>query len=330
MNCGVNMNFIEMDKYIKESIPELYNIYICQNDTVLMDKYYQRYSYPGYAVNIKSVSKILLALAVGVMLKEGLITGVEQKVSELLPEYEGLMTEDLKKNLMLRHLLTMTSGFEWQEDGKSFFDWLKSSDWVAYALKCPYSEKSGTVFRYNTANAHLISAIIKHRTGENAFTFISKRIFHPLGIQHALWQKAPEGNDYGGSELYLAPRDLTKIGQLILNGGIWNESYLFPEGWIKECLNPQITVNKNLVYGYFCFGKEVRTVTKYEKKVDIMTWFVPGTGGQFLYIIPQLNATVVITSLIMPNDRRDPNTLPSAKLFQKYIIKSLVDQLNNK
>lgn len=312
-----------MENFIQEKIPEVYNICLYQNGNILYDRYYQSYSYPEYAVNIKSVSKILLTLAVGVMLKENLIKGVNTTVVELLPEYEVSIPKEVKNELKLKHLLTMTSGFIWQESGQSFFKWLKSDDWVSHLLECPRGSKPGTTFQYNTANSHLISAIVKRQTGKNAYTFISEYILKPLGIFHAMWQKSPEGNDYGGGDFFISPKDIIKIGQLILQKGNWRDSELLPKGFVSDCLKPYITVNHELVYGYLCFGKRIKTLTQKKERIDIEAWFIPGTGGQYLYIIPQLNATVVITSVLIPNDDRDPNSLPAGRLLQQFIIEEL-------
>ncbi|WOO34824.1 serine hydrolase [Anaerocolumna sp. AGMB13020] len=316
----------EMEKYIQENIPELYNICLYQDGNMLFNKYYQRYSYPDYAVNIKSVSKILLALGVGAMLKEHLIKGVNQTVAELLPDYAAdILKDEKEEELKLYHLLTMTSGFSWQESGPSFFEWLKSSDWVSHALYCPRRNKPGTVFLYNTANSHLVSAIIKQQTGENAYDFVRESILKPLGINHALWQKAPEGNDYGGGDFFLAPGNVARIGQLMLKEGVWKNTELLPKGWVKECLTSRISVKEELAYGYFCFGRQNKLVNSKGEAAVIDTWFIPGTGGQYLYIIPKLNATAVITSLLTPNDGRDPINLPAGKLMEQFLLKELYD-----
>jgi CubicO group peptidase (beta-lactamase class C family) len=317
----------EMIKFIKDEIPMLYSISAHKNEKSVCEAYFKKYSYPEYAVNIKSVSKIILATAIGAMLQDGLITGVNQTVAELLPEYAGYMSDSLRENLRLRHLLTMSSGLRWQENGECFTQWLQSRDWVLHALQLPSDQQPGSVFNYNTANSHLISAIIKRQSGLDAYHFIKKRIFEPLGIFRAMWQKSPEGNDYGGSELYLPPGDIVKIGRLILKDGKWEGKRLLSEGWTQECLKAHISISNNLVYGYFCFGTRYKVFSKTNDTYGITAWCVPGGGGQYLYMVPELDSTVVITSLTIPDDDRNPLDLPAAKLFPRYILNMLRETL---
>lgn len=315
--------FEAMHEYAISKLPDLYQVLIYHEDNELYNRIFQQYGYPDYMVNFKSVSKFLFALAVGCMIDDGVIRDASVPVAELLPEYALQMPVVFRKTLCLYHLLSMSSGFQWSDSGNVFFEWMHSKDWVRFALTRPIDGVPGERYCYNTSNIHLVSAIIREKTGMPALQYIKERLLLPLGIYHIVGQCSPEGNDFGGSELYLAPQDMAKIGRLVLQNGVWKKRILSSE-WISLCLKEHMRVNEEYGYGYCCFLTEMPISRGSLEKATVC--IVPGTGGQYMYLCPSLCLVVVIASVLKPRDGRNPLHIPEAKLMPDYIFYEVVNE----
>jgi len=147
----------------------------------------------------------------------------------------------MKKEISLRHLLTMSAGFKWNDWGPSMRKWLYfSPDWVKSAIQLPQENNPGEVFNYNSSTSHLLSAILSKSTGTSTLDFAKQYLFVPLGIQPAYWHVDQQGYNIGGFGLGLSARDLAKFGFLYLNNGYWNGQSIVSEFWVKESTRQQI------------------------------------------------------------------------------------------
>lgn len=319
---GEDKLFRDMEESIQNNLPDLYEVIVLHSGGELYHQRFQSYGYPEYLVNFKSVSKLLFALAVGCMLDDGILASPWERVSTLLPEYALVMPAPMREKLCLHHLLSMSSGYQWQESGQIFFQWMHSKDWVRFALERENIWAPGENFCYDTSGIHLVSAIIRQKTGKPALSYILQRLMNPMGVQSVMGQKSPEGNDFGGSELYMSPQDIAQIGRLLLNNGEWEGRRLLSPAWIAACFTEHIRIDKKYGYGYGCFVTDLTLPYCSEKKFHV--WVVPGTGGQYLYYCPDYHSVVVIASLITPRDGRNPLHLPASQLMPRFIFPALV------
>lgn len=243
---------------------------------------------PGAPHNLKSASKSLLSLLTGIALERGLLPGLEATVAELL----GRELTDGKGEIRLRHLLTMTSGLE-STSGPNYGAWVSAGDWTRAALARPLLSPPGEDFRYSTGNSHLLAAALERAAGEDLLAYARRELFEPLGMGPVTWQESPEGVRFGGNNLSAAPRDLARLGLMLLNEGRWNGRRVVPAEWIERstethAVPPQEWVERYGEYGYL--------------------WWLPrghggafvavGYGGQFLYVAPAAGVAVVLTSTL--------------------------------
>ena len=105
---------------------------------------------------------------------------------------------------------------------------------VQYILDLPMDTIPGTKWHYSTGASHLFSAILTRANGKSTLDFANENLFGPLGIHEFNWEKDPQGNVWGGSALWLKPKDLARVGQLMLNNGIWEGNEIIPESWVKN------------------------------------------------------------------------------------------------
>jgi len=177
------------------------------------------------ACNLMSATKSITGLAIGFLLDEGKLSSVNATVASVLPEYQG----DLKDKVTILHLLTQSSGIAPYNDPKEDL-----TNRVPAAIKAPVTTDPGKVFFYNNRAVDLLSGIVRKLAGEPMDDYVNRKLFKPLGIKEYAWMKDPDGNPHGCAELVLRPRDLAKIGQLMLNEGVWEGKRLLSTDFIAK------------------------------------------------------------------------------------------------
>ena len=245
--------------------------------------------------NIKSATKSVASLALGIAIDRGLIRSVNEPIFSFFPELSDLRSPE-KERIQLVHALTMTMGLKWveaipsNEDDNDEVRMHMASDPCRYVLGLPATTPPGQEYFYNTGALTLVSAIVRKATGRTLDEFARETLFQPLGITSVEWVRVKGDSDAGGG-VRLRPRDMAKIGQLVLAGGRWNDSQVVSKAWIETSTAPKIEATGGQFYGYLWFlgrslpnGREVHWVGAL------------GRGGQSIRIVPELDLVVVVTA----------------------------------
>jgi CubicO group peptidase (beta-lactamase class C family) len=222
---------------------------------------------------------------------------VDQKVFSFFPEYEDL-NKGHHQTLSIRHLLTMTSGLEWNEDlpysdpKNSETAMMLSEDPIRYVLNQPYKEAPGLSWNYNGGTTELLAAILHKTSGLTIEAFAVKYLFKPLGIETYYWTKAP-GHNYpvAASGLRMLPKDIMKVGVLLLNDGYNNGKVLLNKQWIEESFTPRVKRGKDGSYGY-----QFWIDPSPDKAGSNMLVAAVGNGDQRIFIDRQKQLVVVTTA----------------------------------
>ena len=149
----------------------------------------------------------------------------------------------------------------------------------------------GSAFVYNSAAVHLLGVILEKATGMELEAYADRVLFGPLGIGQRAWEPVADGYVNGGSGLDLRPRDLARFGQLLLQDGWSGHRRIVPRGWVNEATGRRFswTVSsgpvEHLSYGYLWWID-----------VDHAAYLAWGYGGQFIYVVPELDLVVVATT----------------------------------
>lgn len=175
-----------------------------------------------------SATKGVVALAIGLLIDEGKIASADAPVSTYFPEWKG----GLKGKVTLRHLLSHTSGLAANADAMDIY---QSRDFVRYALDAHVVDIPGSQFFYNNKATNLLAGVVERASGEKLDAYLMRRLFEPLGIRDVFWQKDPSSNPLGMSGLRLHPVDFAKVGQLMLQRGVWQGQRILSESWIQAC-----------------------------------------------------------------------------------------------
>jgi len=246
--------------------------------------------------DVKSVSKSVASLAVGIAIDRGLIASINEPIFSFFPELSDLRTPE-KDRIQLVHALTMSMGLAWVEATPATGDYDNdearmhmASDPCRYVMGLPVTAPAGQDFFYNTGALTLVSAIVRKATGRPLDEFARQALFEPLGITGVEWSRVKGDTDAGGG-LRLRPRDMGKIGQLVLAGGRWNDCQIVSKAWIETSTALKIKATDDQSYGYLWWLGRVR----HNKRV--VYWIgALGRGGQYIRIVPELDLVVVVTA----------------------------------
>lgn len=256
---------------------------------------------------IYSVSKTFTSALIGIAIDKGFIKTVDQFLLPFFPEYKNLKNVPLKKNIKIHHLLSLSSGIDWDESTYSYEDRRNihvqmemTEDWIRFILQRPMRDQPGERWLYNTGNVQLLSAIIKKSTGLYLHEFAEKYLFGPLEIKNYYWNTDPSGYTCaGGSDggLRLKARDVAKLGCLYTNKGRWNGKRVLSEAWIKKSTQGYITTRGEGQYGYLWHVGLDKTCEQ-----PCKFFYHSGSGGHLLMVYPELSLVLVINS--GPNSAR--------------------------
>jgi CubicO group peptidase (beta-lactamase class C family) len=242
--------------------------------------------------DLRSVTKTVTGLLVGIAVDKGIIKSIDQPISDYLgPFPKG--TSPGVPGIAIRHLLTMSSGFAWDELGRAsaYNSWAAAPDQVAFALARPLASRPGADFAYDSPALHLLSAILSRASGMNTEDFARRYLFEPLGIANFAWETDSQGISNGAAGLELSPRDMVALGRLILGEGEYEGKRIVSAGWLRQARSQRIGTRGAQPYGPgygFCLWTGKIRGRDYA--------FANGYGGQFIVIVPSLGLVAYATN----------------------------------
>lgn len=291
-------------------LPSLTSLIISLDGEIAGERYY-RGMRPTRQVNIKSAAKSVLSALVGIAIAEGHLESLDQPLFELLPSHFPEGASELHRRITLRHLLTMTAGLQ-TTSFRNYGSWVASRDWVRSAIDRPMVDRPGGRMIYSTGNSHLVSAILTRATGMSTRAFAQRHLFEPLGITSPSWDRDPQGYYLGGNNMALTPRDLLKFGQMYLAGGSAQARRILRESWIQESWRPYRRSRWNgYGYGYFWWHR---------RSGSFDVHFAWGYGGQYLFVVPELELVVVATSRLRDSRSGRGHRREIHRILDRYIV----------
>ena len=270
-------------------------VLVSVRDKLLFEQYFHKY-HSSKLHTLQSATKSVNALLVGILLDQGYLPSVEEPITRFFPH--TYFTDSLKTRIRVKDLLTMSSGIDWQEEGvvdRKTNDQLAmndSKDYIGYFLSQPMKEPPGSRFYYNSGCSIALGGIVQRVSGQTVEAFANQYLFRPLSITHYKWQSTKKGQYHTGGGLFLSARDLLKIGQMVLNGGVWQGKRIVSQQWIDESVQAHFATNRANGWGTrFEYGYQWWRLT-HQGKIEVIA--ARGWGDQRLFIIPQLEAVIVI------------------------------------
>ncbi len=301
---------------------EVHSMLIFKDNKLVFEEYFPGHKYQwdgpkhyGEWVNwdrsvphiIMSATKSITSTCIGIAIEQGFIESVDQSIFDYLPDHQDLNT-DGKNKITIAHLLTMTSGLEWDEWGVLLSS--KKNDLIALSFDCddpircildrPLVHTPGENFTYSGGNMIVLGEIIKNATQMPIDEFSKKYLFEPLGIHSSEWtERYDNGVIYAGGGINLTPRAMVKVGATFLNDGMFNGTPIISKSWIEKCTTPYSNNTNIDIPGHdsgshgYAYSWWLKTFQRPEG--DIHMFHALGWGGQEIMVLPELNAVVVFT-----------------------------------
>jgi CubicO group peptidase (beta-lactamase class C family) len=269
--------------------------------------------------DLRSMTKSVTALVLGAAIDDGIIADVDQSVLSFFPDYADLRTPE-KDRITIRHLLTMSMGLAWSDRAPyTNENTLNASlDPYRYVLSLPVVEPAGLVWNYSSGATAVIGGILRRATGNRFDVLAAALLFDPLGISDVTWAWLPNGDPKDWCCFWLRPRDMAKIGQLVLDRGRWKEARVVSASWINAATAPQIKTTEGGYYYGYQFWLSASSVSG--RRID---WVVAaGQGGQRIFIVPTLDLVAVVTAGNYYGNDRLAILVPQT-VFDDYVLPSV-------
>jgi len=303
----------------------LHGLVVQRGGRVLLERYYsgQDWSWgedlgqvtfgPDTLHDLRSVTKSIVALLYGVALAEGKVPPPEAVLIEQFPAYPDLAADPARRQWRVAHALGMTLGIEWNENlpytsaANSEIAMEMAADRIRFVLERPIVEPPGRRWHYCGGATALIGHLIARGTGVDLADYARRALLAPLGIDRFGWLRGGDGTPSAASGLRLAPRDLARLGQLVLQRGAWQGRTVVPAAWIDALLQPRVEIEPPLSYGWHWYLGQVAR-----------PWVAAfGNGGQRLYVAPGLELAVAISA--GNYNKPDQGQMP-LKLWRKIVL----------
>ena len=242
--------------------------------------------------DIRSISKSITGASVMIALSQGKIKSLDQHLFDFFPEL-AKYNVGLKKQITIRHLLTMTAGLNWRDD-LSFSDSLKHTtiaSAIEFILRQPVVDTPGTKFYYSDGCAQILAVIVEKATGMDIEKFTAKYLFEPIGITTYQWTREKNGLISAWAGLRMRSRDVLKFGMLYIQQGKWEGKQIIPANLVNESIDRHIYTEEPYGYGY-----QFWTLIDTLNKGVITTVEATGNGGQKIEINKNKNLVLVITA----------------------------------
>ena len=296
---GNHQEWLVSKEYNKAQLPEFIKpindklgtvaYMVIKNDSIIFEEYWNGYSADSSS-NSFSMAKSWISTLVGIAIKEGKIENINQRACDFLPEF----CEGDNSKITIKHLLTMSSGLDWNED---YHDPLGQTAEAYFApnlkeqmVRLKAVETPGEIFKYHSSCSQLLAFIVESATGQSVNEYTSEKLWKPMGAKHpALWNTdTKRGDEKAFCCINSNARDFARLGKLYMNQGNWNGTQLLDSNYVKEATSVSNLLdedgNKNVNYGYqFWIANR--------KGLDV--YYTRGLWGQYVICIPEKDMIIV-------------------------------------
>lgn len=275
---------------VEASEHEFHSFMFLRHGKVIAEGWWDPYA-PDLKHTMYSTSKSFTSTAVGFAVSDGLLS-VDDTVISFFPDDRPDSVSPYLSELTVRDVITMTTGQDPDPTGIVSRD----SNWVETFLATPIVHEPGSTFLYNTLGTYMLSAVVTAVTGETVIDYLRPRLFEPLGITDIDWEVDPQGRNTGGWGLRIRTEGMARFGQLYLQHGVWNGEQVLPASWVEEATTASILQLPEA-------PDSVRATSDWLQGYGYQFWRcrhnafrADGAFGQFIIVMPDQDAVVVITS----------------------------------
>lgn len=279
---------------LQQQFSDVQSAVIVQRGRVVYE--YYRDEAPGQLRDVQSVAKSALSTLIGIALGQGRIASLDQPVVALLPEWKALNPDPRAQTITVRHLLTMSAGFEVNDPPGTAAAGNAASAWAR-----PLGHAPGEYFTYDNAVMPLLTALLEKVTGIPLADYARVQLVEPLAMSAPTYQRG----------LHLRTLDMARLGQLALNAGAWDGQQIAPTAFASAATQRQNAGGPPVAmpYGYLWWIVPSRGPGQ--------IFMASGYGGQLIWVHEALKLVVAVTAAASPDSQRRGHTV---QLLQKKIV----------
>ncbi len=293
--------------------PNLHSILMVKDGKLVVEEYFYGFS-RNKTHQIASISKVITAAAIGIACDRGIVKDLHAPLTQFLPEYKDLLDAGEKNKITLYHLLTMTTGLQWDEHAVSYLDprndfsvMKRSPDRLRNLFERPLAYHPGERFVYNSGCILALEEILTRETKAHFLFFVQNELFTPMGIANYRWDDG----------FQMVPRDMAKLGLLFQDRGEYRGARILSAAWVDSAFQ----LKRHTTWKYF---NHWQPITHFVNGIPVNGRIAGGWGGQSITVLPDLNVIVVLTG----SNQMEPadydvcirDYLLPAVLTQEYLV----------
>tara|TARA_R110002073_G_scaffold4213_1_gene27947 strand:+ start:85685 stop:87370 length:1686 start_codon:yes stop_codon:yes gene_type:complete len=314
-----------IDSINNKSLVNTHSVLISKKGTLVFETYFDGYK-NAIPHDQRSAAKSISSAIVGIAIDDRIIMSTNQRAYDLLPMDYQKTQDTLKEKISIKNLLTMSSGLDAIDFGiesnsvASENNYQNADNWLKTVVQAPMINEPGTQANYGSANPFLLGVILDNALSIPLEFYLNKKLFAPLGITNYIIQTDDTTmRPYLGGGMYLTSRDMLKFGLLYLNKGTWEGQQIISKKYVEDSFKKYLVLentNDKNEYGYLWWHKTYDVKGKHIESVEAR-----GSGGQYLFVIPELELVVVITS----GNYRNGKFQQPEKIISEYILPAILN-----
>ena len=311
---------------VEQEMTFTHSVLVARRGRLVVEEYFYGFDRDTWH-DMRSASKTVTSALIGLAIDRELIDSVGAPALEFFSRYRWYNNWDPRKaRITIRDLLRMASGLDANDsDPRSvasegaYQSQTARPDWIRLALDAPMIADPGAQSLYGGANPLILGGILNATVGGPVEWFADRALFGPLGIRTYKFFLDPTGIPYMGGGLYLRPRDMAKFGQLYLDGGMWRGERVLSEEWVRESTGKYgrlAPLERNgHQYGYLWWHHQYQVGDRVIETIEAR-----GNGGQYIFVVPELELVAVITS----GNFRNGRTRQPEEILQRFILPAVI------
>ncbi|MGC5014552.1 serine hydrolase domain-containing protein [Streptosporangium sp. DT93] len=279
-----------LDRFEARSV-ECHSLMVVRHGHVVAEGWWAPYS-AGRPRLLYSLTKSFTSVAAGLAIADGLLS-LEDRVVDVLPGHVPADVSERGRRLTVHHLLSMTTGHRADSLAEAWE--LEPGDLVRGFLRVPFPEAEGTLHAYDNATTFVLARMVERVTGRDLPELLDERLFTPMGIEHAEWDRVASGAAFGFHGLHLTTEAVAAFGELLLREGLWGGRRLVPREWVRLATRrhvetPQVegwSENPDALCGY-----------GYQFWMSRHGYRGEGAFGQMCLVVPSHDLVVAVTGAV--------------------------------
>jgi CubicO group peptidase (beta-lactamase class C family) len=294
----------------------MHSIVVTRNGYLVAEAYNQDLNKDAKQ-HIFSATKSVTSALTGIAMDEGKVKGLTQTLYDIFPDWIAFNTNEMRRQITIGELLTMTSSIHWNNDNEYSTNRMMATQvWPQYVISQPLDDVPGKVYTYSNGDAVLAGSALEKLVGEPLSNYANRKLFQPLGIKDVDWATDPSGVTNGAWGIHMTTREMAKFGYLYLHDGVWDGKQIVPKDWVSQSIAPYMVQESKegdkRGYGFFWWMRALNQ--KDDIHIDNEIYSAIGSGGQRIAVIPKYNLVIAITG----------NNMEDAFFSDNFIVNNVV------